>query len=81
MQILGLIGMVGMVVCWIMVLIKMFQDNKVLLGILGIICGLVTFVWGWMNAKKYKLEKVMLIYTICWILTLVGADWSFSMGG
>ena len=44
MQTIGLImlavGGIGSLVCWIMVLIKMFQNEKPLLGILGILCNL-----------------------------------------
>ena len=39
---LGLLGLViwlGSLICFIIVLIKLFQENGVLHGILGLICG------------------------------------------
>ena len=38
--ILGLLLWLGCVICFIIVLIKMFQNAGVLHGILGLICGL-----------------------------------------
>ena len=48
---LGVAGL-GSLVCWVMVLIKMFQNEKPLIGILGVICSLWAFIWGWMNVAK-----------------------------
>ena len=45
MEILGMIAGAVSIVCWIMVLIKMFNVS-VLQGIFGIICGLWAFIWG-----------------------------------
>jgi hypothetical protein len=33
-------------------LVKLFQQKGALHGILGLICMLYTFIWGWMNIKK-----------------------------
>lgn len=51
-------------VCWIKVLIVLFSKAGVGLGILGIICSLFAFIWGWMKHKEYGLTKVMTIWTI-----------------
>ena len=69
-----LIGAAGLgsLVCWIMVLIKMFQNEKPLIGILAILCNLWAFIWGWMNATKLNLKKIMLIWTGCIVLAFVG---------
>lgn len=36
----------------ILVVVKMFQNAGALHGILGLICGLYAYIWGWMNANK-----------------------------
>jgi hypothetical protein len=61
----GLLGLFSIIslICWIMVLIKMFQNQGALHGILGIICGLYAFIWGWMNAKRYGLSNIMIGWT------------------
>ena len=61
--ILAVVCGVGSIVCWIMVLIKIFKDN-VGLGILGIICGLFTFIYGWVKVTEYGIKKVMLWWTV-----------------
>lgn len=70
----SLAGLVS-VVCWIIVLIRMFKDS-VLRGILGLICGLYAFVWGWMNAGG-SLKNVMLLWTIA---ILIGILTGFFFG-
>lgn len=59
------------IVCYIIVLIKLFQNEGVLLGILGLICGLYTFIWGWINASKLNLRNIMMIWTLLLILSVV----------
>ncbi len=65
-----LIG-IGALVCFVLVLIKLFKKEGVGLGILGIICALYTFIWGWINHKKQKITNVMLIWTILTIIGLI----------
>jgi len=73
----GLIGIVallvglGSLICFIVVLIKLFQNEGALKGILGLICALYTFIWGWMNANKLGIRNIMLIWTILCIVQLV----------
>lgn len=69
---------IGSVICWIMVLIKLFQNEGPLWGILGIICALYALIWGWMNADKYNIRKIVLIWTI---LVVVGFVMNFLVGG
>lgn len=47
----------------IVVLIHLFKREGVLKGILGIICMLYTFIWGWMHVKEENLKNVMYIWT------------------
>lgn len=57
-------------VCWIATLIKIFKDN-VGLGILGIICGLFAFIYGWVRTKEYDNKTVMLIWSICIVVGIL----------
>lgn len=58
-------------VLWLVVLIRSFKKGGVLIGILGIFCGFITFIWGWIKHKEAKLTKVMLLWTILMVLTPV----------
>ena len=59
--------------CWIIVLVKMFKTQESpLMGIIGIFCGIWAYIWGWINAGKFGLSKVMLIWTVSIVLSLVG---------
>lgn len=84
MGILALLCLIGMVVCWIIVLIRQFKDAGVVHGIIGIICSLWTFIWGWMNAGRLGLRNVMIIWTVLIILYVVflslSGGFSYSYG-
>jgi len=55
---------------FIIVLIKLFQQKGVLHGILGILCALYTFIWGWINANTLNIKNVMILWTV---LIIAGA--------
>ncbi len=59
---------IAALVCLILVVIKLFQKEGVGLGILGIFCGIYTFVWGWINHKEQKLTTVMIIWSAVFVL-------------
>lgn len=66
---LGLIVGLVSLVCFIMVLIKSFQNSGAGIGIVGIItCGIATFIWGWIKAKELNLTKLMLTWTAAIVL-------------
>lgn len=50
-------------VCWIMVLIQIFKHDQIALGIVGIICGIVAFVYGWMKSAEWGIKNIMLAWT------------------
>ena len=50
------IGSIIALVAGIAVLIKLFQKEGALKGILGLICMLYTFIWGWQNIKNESLQ-------------------------
>ena len=85
MQILYMIAALGSLICFIIVLVKMFQTAGVLQGILGLICSLWCFIWGWMNAGKLGIKNIMLIWTILILACIViaamgGVNFSYGIG-
>jgi hypothetical protein len=62
-SIIGILTTLGAIGCWIFVLIKMFNTEGALKGILGFICALYAFIWGWMNADSQGIRQIMLIWT------------------
>ena len=84
-SILALILSVVSLICFIMVLIKQFQNGGALHGIIGIItCGIWTLIWGWMNATKLNIKNLMMIWTlvivVCIILNVMSGGFSYSIG-
>lgn len=70
-QLLNLLLSLGSLACLIMVVIKLFKEKGVAHGILGVICGLYTFIWGWMNATRLGIRNLMMIWTAIFVLNLV----------
>lgn len=83
-QVLNIVVSLGSLICFIIVLVKMFQNAGVLQGILGLICGLWCFIWGWMNAGKLGIKNIMLIWTVLILLGIVfavaGGGFSYNYG-
>lgn len=70
--ILAMLVGLGCLICWIIVLIKQFQDAGVVHGIIGIVtCGIWTFIWGWMNSSRLGIRNIMMIWTLLIIVSLV----------
>ena len=70
--ILGGIAGLGSLICFIIILIKQFQDGGVLHGIIGIItCGIWTFIWGWINSGRLNIRNIMLIWTLLWVVAII----------
>lgn len=58
----------GSLIAWIagvVVLIKLFQQEGFLKGLIGFICMLYTYIWGWQNIGKeeLKLKTWMYVWT------------------
>ena len=62
---LQFIGSALAFVAGLVVLVKLFQKEGVWKGILGLICMLYTYIWGWMHVKdeSLKLKTWMWIWT------------------
>jgi len=84
--ILAIVALVGMIICQIIVVVKMFQTAGAVQGIIGLICGIWAFIWGWMNAGKLGIKNIMLIWTVLILVYLVltiaggGFNYSYKMG-
>ena len=72
MLILQILVALGYLICFILVLIKQFQNDGVIHGIIGIItCGIWTLVWGWRNGDKLGIKNIMWIWTLLFLICLV----------
>lgn len=84
--ILALLALIGCVICWIIVLIKIFQNDGALKGILGLICSLFAFIWGWIHANRLGVKNIMMIWTVLLIVYFIlgwlsgGFSYSYNMG-
>jgi hypothetical protein len=87
---LQFIGSALAFVAGLVVLVKLFQKEGVLKGILGLICMLYTYIWGWMHVKdeSLKIKTWMWIWTgaivLGIILTVIGqvqANVAQALGG
>lgn len=86
MGILVWLVLLAAVVVQILVVVKMFQNAGALHGILGIICGLYAYIWGWLNAGKLNIRNLMFIWTALIILIIIlnivfGASMAANYGG
>lgn len=77
----------GSLVCFIMVLIKMFQHGEQTMGIVCIVllfCGgigaLVALVLGWVNADKWNVRNIVMIWTALVIAGIIVQVAMFAMG-
>lgn len=68
---------IGTLVLFIIVLVKLFKREGVGLGILGIICGLYTFIWGWwLNHKEpeftgeSEFTGIMIVWSILIVISI-----------
>jgi hypothetical protein len=71
-NVIGFVAGIGSLVCFVLVLIQMFQRGQTGLGIACIVLlcvcgigGLVAFVYGWINVKAWNIQNVMLAWTAC----------------
>jgi hypothetical protein len=66
-------------VCWLKVLIALFKKEGAGLGILGILCSIYAFIWGWMKSTELGLKKTMVWWTIA-IVAMIGV-WFVAIAG
>jgi Flp pilus assembly protein TadD len=66
--------LVANLVCMVLffiVLVKLFKNEGALKGILGFFCGIYTFIWGWMKHKQLGMTKIMAIWSVLTVGTMV----------
>ena len=74
MAILGILATlleIATLVAFIIVLVKLFQTEGVGKGILGLICAIYTFIWGWMKSKELGLRNIMIIWSALIVLAII----------
>jgi hypothetical protein len=72
MQIVAMLLSLLSFICFILVLIKQFQNAGIVHGIIGIItCGIWTFIWGWINAGKLGIRNIMMIWTLLIVVCII----------
>jgi hypothetical protein len=77
-QIVSLLIGLGSLVCFVLVVIQMFQHGQTGLAIASIVLifccgigGLVAFVVGWMNANAWGIKNTMLIWTALIVVNII----------
>ena len=70
-SLLAMAAGVASIICLILVLIKLFPAEGPVKGVLGIICGIYTFIWGWQNVDRFNLRQIMQIWTVAIIAGIV----------
>jgi hypothetical protein len=71
------LGIVSLV-CFVMVLIRIFQDGQTGLGVACIVllfCAgigvIIAFIVGWMNARRWVITNLMTVWTVCILINIV----------
>ena len=77
---------IGGVIAWlagVVVLFKLFQKEGFLKGVLGFICMIYTFIWGWQNIGKeeLKLKTWMYVWSAAIVLGIIISVVSSASGG
>ncbi|HZZ78601.1 MAG TPA: hypothetical protein VFE62_08785 [Gemmataceae bacterium] len=83
----GLAGVAGVacVVCFIVVIITMFKRGSKTLAIVCLVLSpcfligpVIAYLVGWMHATDWNLRNVMLIWTICFLISALGGGAGFA---
>ena len=87
-QILSSVGGLGVLVCFILLVVKMFQQGATVPAVVFIVlfffCGLgllLGLIYGWIKSKQWNINTLMMVYTMCFVLSVIGgilAPGSFS---
>jgi hypothetical protein len=69
-QVLNWVASLASLVCFILVVVKMFQKNQTTLGIVSLVLvlccgigGLIAFVYGWIKSGEWQIMPIMLVWT------------------
>ena len=75
-SLLAIAAGIGSLVCFIMVVIQMFQHGQT--G-LGIVCALlfwcigplIAFIYGWIKAGEWNIQNIMIAWTACIVIAIL----------
>lgn len=70
-SILSILISLGVLVLFIIVLVKLFQNEGTGKGILGLICSLYTFIWGWQKHKELDITNIMTAWSILIVISII----------
>ena len=70
-SLLTIVLSIGSIVCFVIVLIKLFSSEGIWMGLLGLICGLYALYWGYKNREKHNLQNVVTIWAILIALSVL----------
>ena len=62
---------ITLIVIFFIVLIKLFKTEGALKGILGFLCGLYTFIWGWLKHRELQMTKLMTVWSVIIVIFMV----------
>jgi len=68
-EVLQVLAGIGSLVCFILVIVRMFQEGETVMAVVClvlILCcigGLVAFISGWINSRKWGISNIMLVWT------------------
>jgi len=67
------LGGIIAILCWILVLVKLFQARLTTLGVVSLLtCGLAGYVIGWLKVNELRLRTLMLVWTGGLIMSVAG---------
>ncbi len=67
-------------ILFIVVLIRLFKEEGVLKGILGIVFCFYPFIWGWVKHRRLEMTKIMLLWTAAVFLPFLAGFAAVSTG-
>lgn len=76
---MAVVGVLGSLVCGIIISVKMFQNDNTALGVITLItlfCTgigyLIALVYGWMKAGAWRIQNLMIVYSILIVVAIAG---------
>lgn len=71
------IGNIGTLICFIIVLIKMFQNGATGIGIACLLLcwcvgPLIAYIMAWVKGSEWGTRNIAIAWTVCWVLMIAG---------
>jgi len=64
------VAAVGALVCFIWVVIRLLRARGIWWALVGFLFGPYAFIWGWLEARRRKHRRLMIVWTVCTTLFL-----------